>query len=251
MPQWLAKRPLPERAGEAGRYYFEVVADATLEAARAANKLGLVVTAGLAVAAGVIQAALEKHVNVWYVVRAALIAVVVVGVWVFVWCLLLAPVRRERRKDEEAEAAEKAAEERLSAVFQQLTNTEYELEREREAEPVFGQATIPRRVEGRLIRLAELPPGMWLSRRTFEDCQLTGPVKLVLAGAHFEGCHFYGMGSGSFVVVDDDKIEDHMANSIMIHDSCLIGCELHNMTIIGRQDAIDALKASGMEMPGA
>jgi hypothetical protein len=239
-----ATRSLPERAGEAVRYFFEVIGSAIRRSGRFANRQGLVVATALSLAAGGIQAAVESNVIVWHVVRAGLIALGGLMVLVFVWNLLLTPFLRERRKDEEAAAAAATARTELETVQQELTNTRYALERAQEAEQMFGQAILPMEVRDRLVRLSDLPAGFWLHDRHFENVHFAGPATILVMGCNIERTGFYGLTREFLVVVGEQEANEAMRSAIVFHRSDLIRCEFHNVRILANQQTIDLLSQS-------
>ena len=161
---------------------------------------------------------------------------VAIPVWLVgagVWHLMRAPVGRAR----DVLAGQQA---RFEVVEQELTTARYELERERAAAPVFGEAVLPATISERLVRLADLPPGLWLSEREFERCQITGPAKILITGSHTNANRFFGVSKATFVVVSNP--EDHFPDCIVFHKCQISNCELHNVTVIGTADLIKGLK---------
>jgi len=160
-----------------------------------------------------------------------------IPVWLLgagVWHLTRAPVGRARDVLAEQQV-------RFDGVEQELTTALYELERERAAAPVFGEAVLPMTVSERLVRLADLPAGLWLSKRVFQNCQIAGPAKVLLAGSHTSRNRFFGVTSSTFVAVAN--LEDHFPDCVVFHECEISNCELHNLTVIGTAKQIEALKA--------
>jgi len=244
------QRSLRESAGAIGGYYGEVFAVALQGTRRFANRQGLGVATILAVAAAVVQASMEKHLMVWHLIRAGLIALGVLTTT----CLLVESRRCSRlaraRTKEDAQAAERdlrlelgaaraGVQSELDVVRQGLANTQYELERAQAAEQVFGQAVIPMIVRDRLVRLADLPPGIWLHDRVFENCQFVGPAKILIGGGgSFNLNRFYGFTGKMFVTVDGPEMERHFRDSIVFQDCRVSGCEFHNVRVLGDDGTI-------------
>lgn len=160
-----------------------------------------------------------------------------IPVWLLIvgaWYLIRAPMGHAR----EVLAAHG---QRLEGVQQDLTTARYELERERAAAPVFGEAVVPQHIEGRLIRLASLPPGLWLSENVLEGCQIVGPAKVLIVGCRTNDNNFYGVSKKTFVVVSN--LEDHFADAIIFRNCRVSHCQFHNVTVIGTDEQINALKA--------
>jgi hypothetical protein len=128
---------------------------------------------------------------------------------------------------------------RLAEVQEELRVTTQDLERERMAAPVFGEAVIPARIEKRLVRLGDLPLGLWLPSVTIRDCDLVGPAKVVVMGGDIEGNHFYGTTPSTFVAVGN--LDPHFADSIVFRNCDIAGCRFHNVTVVGTQQTINVL----------
>lgn len=168
----------------------------------------------------------------------SLLAIPVWLVGAGVWHLMRAPVGRAR--DVLAEQQD-----RFDAVHQDLTTARYELEREREAAPVFGEAPVPQHIDGRLIRLADLPPGLWLHGNSIENCELTGPAKILISGGDFTRNYFYGYNERTFVAVED--LAAHFGDAIVFHECRVHGCKFHNITALGSKETIDYLRSVSKE----
>lgn len=134
---------------------------------------------------------------------------------------------------------------RLGEVQEELRVTTLDLERERMAAPIFGEAVIPSRIEKRLIRLRDLPPGIWLPSVTITDCDLVGPATLVVMGGTIGDNHFYGGSAETFVV--SDTLGSYFADSIVLRNCAVAGCRFHNVTVIGDQLDIDVLRGDMVE----
>jgi hypothetical protein len=134
---------------------------------------------------------------------------------------------------------------RLSGVQNDLKLTRDELARERAAAPLFGDAPIPQRVEQRLIRLADLPPGIWLTNMVIERCDIVGPGKLLMSGGNIHDNHLYGRTSETFIAADD--LGPHMEDSIVIFNCDVTGCRLHNLTLVGLPGTIANIRAATVE----
>ncbi len=158
-----------------------------------------------------------------------------------VWYLIRAPMGHAR-------AVVAAHTRRWDDVQQRLAAAQFELERERAAAPIFGDAVVPHHVVGRLIRLDDLPPGLWLDENVIEDSELTGPAKILVSGGNYTGCRFYGFSNSTFVVTDTP--EKHFADAIVFRECRVSGCKFHNVTILGNADTIRTLRA-GMTEEGA
>jgi hypothetical protein len=169
----------------------------------------------------------------------SLLAIPVWLVGAATWHLVRAPVGRAR--DVLAEQ-----EHQRDAVEQELATTRYELARERAAAQVFGEAPVPQRIEGRLIRLADLPPGLWLYGNSIENCELTGPAKVLISDGDFARNHFFGYNDGTFVVVDD--LEAHFGDAIIFLRCHVYDCKFHNITVLGSKETIASLRGTTKEM---
>ena len=136
----------------------------------------------------------------------------------------------------------------MAEVQEELRVTTQDLERERMAAPVFGEAVIPAHIEDRLLRLADLPPGLWLPSVTIRDSDLVGPAKLVVMGGHIDDNHFYGTTQSTFVAVAEAKgLEPYFADSIVLSNCNVTGCRFHNVTVVGTQETIEVLTGGGRE----
>jgi hypothetical protein len=95
------------------------------------------------------------------------------------------------------------------------------------------------------VRLADVPPGLWLDGRTIEGCQIVGPAKIAFAGCSVDHCRFYGTTDRTFTVVE--KISDHFADTIIFRNSRIEHCEFHNVTVVGTADQIAGLTTDMVE----
>ena len=161
------------------------------------------------------------------------------------WLLILGVWYLARAPMGHAQEVVAAYAQRLDDTQQNLLAIQYELERERAAAPIFGDAVVPHRIVGRLIRLNDLPPGLWLDENVIEESELTGPAKILVAGGRYTGCRFYGFSNSTFVATDTP--EKHFGDAIVFRECQVSGCKFHNVTILGSADTIRNLRVGMAE----
>jgi hypothetical protein len=168
----------------------------------------------------------------------ALLAIPVYLVGAGVWHLTRAPLGRAR----DVLAKQQG---RIDALQRELTTARDELDQERAASPVFGEAIVPRHIVGRMIRLADLPPGLWLDKRVLEGCQILGPARVIFAGSKLDDNRFYGTTDYTFVVVPN--VAEHFREVIVFCDCRISECEFHNVTVVGTAHQITTLQTGMVE----
>jgi len=108
---------------------------------------------------------------------------------------------------------------------------------------VAGRPRLPDVIRGRVIELVDLPP--WVTKRTFEDCELVGPGPALVSPSERSHCTLLGIDETPFIIVDDfSKLPEGTVRFIKCK---LIRCEFQSFAFVGTADQMASLRESFRE----
>lgn len=96
------------------------------------------------------------------------------------------------------------------------------------------------------IRLADLIPvaGEPVEGRSFDGCDLIGPITVLALGCHFNEVEWTG---ASFVEIADELFVRHSANKLVLKDSHVRKCRIYNVVFLVREGEAGAMRKLGGE----